>query len=145
MGSQRVRHDWATELSWLTGTLSRLSWGNYQLLITFYILEDVIISPWHIHHSPCKYLLCSYMQAVEQRYRTVGRSHQEDMTTTWHINCIWIIRSPHPLPGLGMYILPSVSIARAIFKDTTLGDQWTVETIWTLNPTKASIYFFNFK
>ena len=53
--------------------------------------------------------------------------------------------APHPLPGLGMYILLTVSIARAIFKDTTLRDQWTVETIWTLNATKASVFFLIFK
>ena len=72
--------------------------NSFHLLKCFGVHDNVIISPWRIYHSPCKSLLCSYIQAVEQRYQTVGRSHQEDMTTTWYISCVWTIRSSPPPP-----------------------------------------------
>lgn len=53
-----------------------------------------------------------------------------------------LLEAPHPLPVLGMFVLPALSIVGAIFKNEGLRQQYVIEATWTEWVTKSSYGFY---
>ena len=126
MGSQRVGHDWTTELNW---TNLHMWFFLHSLLLLLWYLpllqpDSHQMSHFHASGSPCWPLRVSISYEAHWRRSSIGH----DCCLTHNLDPgKWRLLTASPV--LQMNVLLTLSTVGAIFKAVALREQY-VETIW---------------
>ena len=141
MGSQRVGHDWTTELNW---TNLHMWFFLHSLLLLLWYLpllqpDSHQMSHFHASGSPCWHLRVSVSYEAHWRRSSIGH----DCCLTHNLDPgKWRLLTASPV--LQMNVLLTLSTVGAIFKAVALREQY-VETIWTVYLTESHYgLFMNF-
>ena len=101
--------------------------------------DNVTLSAWFVYqgsYTPLPSTTWKQLSRDASLLEEVSRERDFHLTHKLHLDNQ---RLTPPSRVLGIYVLPTIPIARAVFKDTALREQLLVETIWILNAGKPSL------